>query len=115
MWLDEIASAAILTGLDPDGAADVIAVRWIGRNAVKVAYRVNGASRSRLLARSNEALLSTTAPKEKQLTLDEDCASFRLASAAFPNGLAHPFDFNLAGTRRAERAHRTKLRPYAAR
>ena len=88
--LDEITSAAILTGLHPDGAADVNAVRWIGRNAVKVAYRVNGASRSRLLTRSNEALLSTTAPKEKQLTLDEDGASFRLASAAFPIGRCSP-------------------------
>ena len=69
MWLDEIAPAAILTGLNSDGAADVSAVRWIAGNAVKVASRVNGASRSRLLPRSNEALLSTIAPKEKQLTL----------------------------------------------
>ena len=86
MWLDEIASAAILTGLHPDGAADVIAVRWIAGNAVKVAYRVNGASRSRLLTRSNEALLSTTAPKETQLAFDEGGASFRLASEPSPLG-----------------------------
>ena len=90
MWLDEIASAAILTGLDPDSAADVSAVRSISGKAVGIAYRVNGASRSRLLTRSNEALLSTTAPKEKQLTLDEDGASFRLASAAFPIGRCSP-------------------------
>ena len=68
----------------------MMAVRWIGGNAVKVAYRVNGGSRSRLLTRSNEALLSTTAPKEKQLTLDEDGASFRLASEAFPIRLRSP-------------------------
>jgi len=54
--LDEIASAAILTGLDPDGAADVIAVRWIDSRAVDIAYRMNDATSSCLLTRSVEVL-----------------------------------------------------------
>jgi hypothetical protein len=37
MLLDEITSAAILTGLDPDGAAYVIARRWIDGKAVDLA------------------------------------------------------------------------------
>ena len=37
MRLNEIASAAILTGVDPDGAADVIAVRWMDSRVVAVA------------------------------------------------------------------------------
>ena len=36
---DEIASAAILTGLDSDDAADVIAVRWMASRAVVAGTR----------------------------------------------------------------------------
>jgi hypothetical protein len=35
MHLQEIASEAILTGLESDGTADVTAVRWIACNAAK--------------------------------------------------------------------------------
>jgi hypothetical protein len=45
MRLEEIAAGSMLAGLDPDGAADVIAMRWIGANALDVAYRVNGTTR----------------------------------------------------------------------
>ena len=44
MWLDEIASAAILTGLDPDGAADVNAVGWIGGMAIDAVNHVDASS-----------------------------------------------------------------------
>ena len=37
MLLDEITSAANLTSLDPDGAAYVMAVRWIAGKAVDIA------------------------------------------------------------------------------
>jgi len=58
--LEEIASEAILTGLDSDGSADVRAVCWIGGNAVDIVYRVNDATKSRLLTRSDETLFSVT-------------------------------------------------------
>lgn len=51
MRLEDIAAGTLLTGLDADGPAHVIAVRWIGRDALDVAYRVNGATRSQLLMR----------------------------------------------------------------
>jgi hypothetical protein len=81
MRLEDMAAGGILAGLDADGTADVIAVRWIGRDAVDVAYRVNGATRSRLLMRSEEPLLSATAPANR-VSLDGDGALFRLAAEA---------------------------------
>jgi hypothetical protein len=54
MLLEEITSAAIQTGLDPDGAADVRAVRWIGDNAVAVTWV--DVARAGLLMRSDEVL-----------------------------------------------------------
>ena len=36
--LEQITSEPIRTGLDPDRAAEVRAVRWMGGNAVEIAY-----------------------------------------------------------------------------
>jgi hypothetical protein len=95
MRLEEIAGGNMLTGLDPDGAADVMAVRWIGANALDIAYRVNGAIRSRLLTREDEALVSV-ASSAKQVAFDGDGALFRLAAEASRIRLAHLFDPYLA-------------------
>jgi hypothetical protein len=54
MRLEEIAAGSMLAGLEPDGAADVLAMRWIGANALDVDYRVNGATRPRLSTRADE-------------------------------------------------------------
>ena len=43
--LEEIASETILTGLDPDGGADLRVVRWIGGKAVESGRRTIGALR----------------------------------------------------------------------
>jgi hypothetical protein len=77
--LEDITAGGTLIGLDPDGAADVMGVRWIGGNALDIAYRVNGATRSRLLTRSDEALLSV-ATAARQVAFDGDGAVFRLAA-----------------------------------
>jgi len=69
MHREDIAAGTLLTGLDFDGVADVVAARWIGRDALDVAYRVNGATRSRLLMRSNEARIST-AGQPNQVAFD---------------------------------------------
>ena len=95
MRLEDITAGGTLIGLDPDGAADVMGVRWIGGNALDITYRVNGATRSRLLTRSDEALLSV-ATAARQVAFDGDGAVFRLAAEAARIRLAHLFDPYLA-------------------
>ena len=95
MRLENIAAGTLVTGLDADGPADVIAVRWIGRDALDVAYRVSGATRAQLLMRSDEVRLST-ATLPKQVAFDGDGAIFRLAAEASRIRLAHLFDPYLA-------------------
>jgi hypothetical protein len=114
MRLEDIAAGGILAGLDPDGAADVIAARWIGRDALDVAYRVNGATRSRLLMRSDEALLLATAAA-KRVALDGDGALFRLAAEASRIRLAYLFDPYLAVHVSRIEALRIRSRRFTAR
>jgi len=45
MLLEQIAAGSMLAGSIPTAPADVIAMRWIGANALDAAYRVNGATR----------------------------------------------------------------------
>ena len=80
LLFEEIASAAILTGLGLDGAAGVIAVRWIGGNAVEVAYRVNVASLSRLLTRSDESC-SRSPSGPRGLHSKTRCSQYSLSRA----------------------------------
>lgn len=96
MRLEQIAAGVRVRGLDADGVADVLAAKWIGQDALDVAYRVGGHTRSRMLLRSDEEGLAGLSETTTPFALDGDGATFRLAAEAARIRLAHLFDPYLA-------------------
>lgn len=92
MRLEEIGAGAQIVGLDADGAAQILAAKWIGRDALDVAYRVGQHTRSRMVLRADEVALTALAETASPFALDGDAAVFRLAAEATRIRLAHLFD-----------------------
>jgi hypothetical protein len=96
MRLEDIGAGAQIGGLDADGAAQILAAKWIGQDALDVAYRVGQHTRSRMVLRADEATLTALAETASPFALDGDAAVFRLAAEATRIRLAHLFDPYLA-------------------
>ena len=92
MRLEQIAVGARVQGLDADGAAEVLAARWIGQDALDVAYRVSGQTRSRMVLRADEGGLAALSEAAALFTLHGDGGAFRLAAEATRIRLGHLFD-----------------------
>lgn len=94
--LEELVPGAHVLGLEPEGAASIMAAQPCGEGAYSVVWRnSNGNIGSRLLYRENEAELSL---QEKGLrwSFDGDGAKLRLVSEAWRIHYAHLFDPYLA-------------------
>ena len=96
MKLEQIGAGARILGLDADGAAEVLAAKWIGNDALDVAYRVSGQTRSRMVLRADESGLLPLSEAAAPFTLTGDGDLFRLAAEATRIRLAHLFDPYLA-------------------
>jgi len=94
--LEQIIAGLKVHGLDADGVAEILAARWIGQDALDVAYRVGGQTRSRMVLRADEEALSSLSEAASAFALDGDGAVFRLAAEATRIRLAHLFDPYLA-------------------
>jgi len=94
--LEHIRDGARLLGIDTEGVADVLAARWIGADALDIAYRVNGVTRSRMLLRADEEQIRSIDVAARPFALDGDGDIFRLAAEATRIRLAHLFDPYLA-------------------
>jgi superfamily II DNA or RNA helicase len=96
MRLEQIRDGVRVHGLDSDGVADILAAKWIGADALDIAYRVGGQTRSRMLLRADEETLRPVSEDSRLFALDGDGGTFRLAAEATRIRLAHLFDPYLA-------------------
>ena len=94
--LEDVTPGALLAGVTGDGAVTVVAVTWIGANALRLTYRTDdGRLDERILYRDHEprlALAKTSAAYEFQ----GDAAGFKLAAEALRIRMAGRFDPMLA-------------------
>ena len=94
--LEDIKSGAILRGIAPNQAVQVVSVDWIGDQAVNVVFRdQNGTVAERTLYRDDEYRLEVEA-SGRPWSFDADGALLRLVTEANRIKLAHYFDPYLA-------------------
>ena len=95
--LENLNSGALISGIAPDGPAEVVSVRWFGDSAVELTYKIptTGLVGTRLLYRDDEPSLDVL---ERGLpwSFDGDGHIFRLVSEALRIRLAHLYDPLLA-------------------
>ena len=95
--LEDLTTGALVRGVEPDEATEVVSVRWFGDSAVELTYKVPTTGRvgTRLLYRDDEASLEVV---EGGLpwSFDADGQLFRLVSEAQRIRWAHLFDPALA-------------------
>ncbi|MCY3939522.1 MAG: helicase-related protein [Gammaproteobacteria bacterium] len=89
--LEQIVRGSRLTGIQGDGAVEVIATRAYGLDAVEVTWKGPGGLGERILYRGDEASLQEVASGGR-FAFDGDGHAFRLASEALRIRLAHLFD-----------------------
>ena len=96
MKLEDITAKALLTGVEPDGHVEVVAVTWQGSDCVDVIFRkADGNVDSRLLYRTDETQLAM-AQAGRPWSFDADGHKFKLASEALRIKLAHLYDERMA-------------------
>ena len=94
--LEDLKPGASLTGLLPGQPVDIVAVEWIGDQAINVAFRSgNGTIAETTLYRDDESRLQIQAGG-RAWSLDGDGALLRLVTEAHRIKLAHHFDPYLA-------------------
>jgi hypothetical protein len=94
--LEDVTPGALVGGLVGDGAVTVVAVRWIGSNALQLTYRTdNGRLDERLLYRDHEPRL-TLRQAAAAYDFSADGALFKLAAEALRIRMAARFDPMLA-------------------
>ena len=92
MKLEELKSNALIHGIVPSEAVQVVAANWIGADALTLVYRrADGSVQEQMLFRANEAQLAE-ARSGRPWSLDADAANFRLVAEAFRIRLAHLFN-----------------------
>ena len=94
--LEDVSPGALLGGLAGDGVVTVVAVRWIGSNALQLTYRTeDGRLDERLLYRDHEPRL-TLRQASAAYDFSGDGALFKLAAEALRIRMAARFDPMLA-------------------
>jgi SNF2 family DNA or RNA helicase len=94
--LEQITPGALIHGITGDGAVSVVAVRWIGSNALQLTYRTeDGRLDERLLYRDHEQRL-TLRLAAAAYDFSADSALFKLALEALRIRMAGRFDPMLA-------------------
>ena len=94
--LEDVTPGAQLVGVAGDGAVTVVAVSWIGSNALRLTYRTdNGRLDERILYRDHEPRLSLAKPSAAY-EFQADATSFKLAAEALRIRMAGRFDPMLA-------------------
>ncbi|HUZ26600.1 MAG TPA: helicase-related protein, partial [Streptosporangiaceae bacterium] len=94
--LEDVTPGALVGGIAGDGAVTVVAVRWIGSNALQLTYRTgDGRLDERLLYRDHEPRL-TLAEAAAAYDFTGDAATFKLAAEALRIRMAARFDPMLA-------------------
>jgi superfamily II DNA or RNA helicase len=94
--LEDVTPGALVGGVVGDGAVTVVAVRWIGSNALQLAYRTDGGRLDeRLLYRDHEPRLSLR-KAAAAYDFSADGALFKLAAEALRIRMAARFDPMLA-------------------
>ena len=94
--LEDLTPGALVGGIIGDGAITVVAVRWIGSNALQMTYRTeDGRLDERLLYRDHEARL-TLRRAAAAYDFSADGALFKLAAEALRIRMAARFDPMLA-------------------
>lgn len=92
MKLEEIASGAILEGVEPSSVVTVVAAVALPPDSLQLVYRLpEGALRERLLSRGDEASLHV-ATARRPWSFDGDGAAFQLTAEAKRIDLAFLFD-----------------------
>lgn len=85
--LEDVKGGVTVSGLAPDGLAEVVSVEWFGDQAMQVVYRDGGGVlRDRLLYRYDEPSLEITTTARGR-SFDGDGALLRLVSEAPPTGV----------------------------
>jgi SNF2 domain-containing protein len=94
--LEDVTPGALVGGIAGDGAVTVVAVRWIGSNALQLTFRTgDGRLDERLLYRDHEPRL-TLAEAAAAYDFTGDAATFKLAAEALRIRMAARFDPMLA-------------------
>src|SRR6266568_1566343 len=94
--LEDVTPGALVGGVAGDGAVTVVAVRWIGSNALQLTFRTgDGRLDERLLYRDHEPRL-TLAEAAAAYDFTGDGAAFKLAAEALRIRMAARFDPMLA-------------------
>ena len=94
--LEDLTPGALVGGITGDGTVTVVAVRWVGSNAVQLTYRTNGGRLDeRLLYRDHEPRL-TLRQAAAAYDFTADGALFKLATEALRIRMAARFDPMLA-------------------
>jgi len=94
--LEDVTPGALVGGISGDGPVTVVAVRWIGSNALQLTYRTHdGRLDERLLYRDHEPGL-TLAEASSAYDFSADGALFKLAAEALRVRMAARFDPMLA-------------------
>lgn len=94
--LEDIKSGAIVRGIAPNQAVQIVSVEWIGDQALNVVFRDhNGSVAERTLYKDDEHRLSLDA-RGRPWSFDADGALLRLVTEANRIKLAHYFDPYLA-------------------
>jgi hypothetical protein len=94
--LEDVTSGALVGGIAGDGAVTVVAVRWIGSNALQLTYRTeNGRLDERLLYSDHEPRL-TLRQAAAAYDFSADGALLKLAAEALRIRMAARFDPMLA-------------------
>src|SRR5437660_333718 len=94
--LEDVTPGALLAGITGDSVVTVVAVRWIGSNAMQVTYRTaSGRLDERLLYRDHEIRLSLR-QSAAAYDFSADGALFKLSAEALRIRMAARFDPMLA-------------------
>lgn len=94
--LENLRPGALVQGITPAGGVEVVAVIWIGDQAVSVVYRdVDGVPKETVLYREDETRLELEG-RGRPWTFDADGEALRLVTEASRIKLAHHFDPFLA-------------------
>ena len=94
--LEDVRGGALVRGIAPNEAVQVVSVDWIGDQAINAVYREQGGGvRETTLYRDDEHRLELSA-RGKPGSFDADGALLRLVTEAYRIKLAHHFDPCLA-------------------
>lgn len=94
--LEEIKPGTRILGLAPGGSVEVVAVEWIGDQAVNVIYRTSARSVAQTTLYRDDEHRFAIESRGRQWSFDGDGALLRLVTEASRIKLAHCFDPYLA-------------------